>query len=73
MDEKGGGGEDDNARNSELTRAHLYSPTPTKKPRGSLASLKTQDDTSDPYEICPYATFRYYLRQENYYYYLIIH
>ncbi|XP_045103222.1 Down syndrome cell adhesion molecule homolog isoform X1 [Portunus trituberculatus] len=57
VDEKGGSGEDDNARNSELTRAHLYSPTPTKKPRGSLASLKTQDDTSDPYEICPYATF----------------
>ncbi|XP_050737575.1 cell adhesion molecule Dscam2-like isoform X3 [Eriocheir sinensis] len=57
LDTKGGGGEDDNARNSELTRAHLYSPTPTKKPRGSLASLKTQDDTSDPYEICPYATF----------------
>ncbi|KAG7154055.1 Down syndrome cell adhesion molecule-like protein 2-like 8, partial [Homarus americanus] len=56
VDQKGGG-EDDNARNSELTRAHLYSPTPTKKPRGSLASLKTQDDTSDPYEICPYATF----------------
>ncbi|XP_050737483.1 cell adhesion molecule Dscam2-like isoform X2 [Eriocheir sinensis] len=57
VDTKGGGGEDDNARNSELTRAHLYSPTPTKKPRGSLASLKTQDDASDPYEICPYATF----------------
>ncbi|KAK3861845.1 hypothetical protein Pcinc_032241 [Petrolisthes cinctipes] len=58
MDQKGGSGEDDNARNSELTRAtHLYSPTPTKKPRGSLASLKTQDETSDPYEICPYATF----------------
>ncbi|XP_037801360.1 Down syndrome cell adhesion molecule-like protein Dscam2 [Penaeus monodon] len=56
LDNKGGG-EDDNARNSELTRAHLYSPTPTKKPRGSLASLKTQDDASDPYEICPYATF----------------
>nr|XP_045608775.1 Down syndrome cell adhesion molecule-like protein Dscam2 isoform X3 [Procambarus clarkii] len=55
--ENKGGGEDDNARNSELTRAHLYSPTPTKKPRGSLASLKTQDETSDPYEICPYATF----------------
>ncbi|XP_042230764.1 Down syndrome cell adhesion molecule-like protein Dscam2 isoform X2 [Homarus americanus] len=56
LDNKGGG-EEDNARNSELTRAHLYSPTPTKKPHGSLASLKTQDDTSDPYEICPYATF----------------
>ncbi|KAK3860836.1 hypothetical protein Pcinc_033125, partial [Petrolisthes cinctipes] len=58
VDQKGGSGEDDNARNSELTRdSHLYSPTPTKKPRGSLASLKTQDDTSNPYEICPYATF----------------
>ncbi|XP_042226508.1 Down syndrome cell adhesion molecule-like protein Dscam2 isoform X2 [Homarus americanus] len=56
LDNKGGG-EEDNARNSEITRTHLYSPTPTKKPRGSLASLKTQDDTSDPYEICPYATF----------------
>ncbi|XP_068201363.1 cell adhesion molecule Dscam2-like isoform X2 [Palaemon carinicauda] len=56
LDNKGGG-EDDNARNCEITRSHLYSPTPTKKPRGSLASLKTQDDTSDPYEICPYATF----------------
>ncbi|XP_042208394.1 Down syndrome cell adhesion molecule-like protein Dscam2 isoform X1 [Homarus americanus] len=56
LDNKGGG-EEDNARNSELTRAHLYSPAPTKKPRGSLASLKTQGDTSDPYEICPYATF----------------
>ncbi|XP_071532405.1 cell adhesion molecule Dscam2-like [Panulirus ornatus] len=52
-----GGGEEDNARNSEITRAHLYSPTPTKKPHGSLTSLKTQDDPSDPYEICPYATF----------------
>lgn len=59
VDQKGGSGEDDNARNSELTRdSHLYSPTPTKKPRGSLASLKTQDDASNPYEICPYATFR---------------
>ncbi|KAK7081828.1 hypothetical protein SK128_021787 [Halocaridina rubra] len=56
LDNKGGG-EDDNARNCEITRTHLYSPTPTKKPRGSLASLKTQDDTTDPYEICPYATF----------------
>ncbi|XP_071543682.1 uncharacterized protein [Panulirus ornatus] len=56
VDQKGGG-EEDNARNSEITRAHLYSPTPTKKSRGSLASLKTQDDASDPYEICPYATF----------------
>ncbi|KAK8739568.1 hypothetical protein OTU49_003407, partial [Cherax quadricarinatus] len=53
LDNKGGG-EEDNARNSELTRTHLYSPTPTKKPHGSLASIKTQDD---PYEICPYATF----------------
>ncbi|KAK7074156.1 hypothetical protein SK128_006884 [Halocaridina rubra] len=51
------GGEDDNARNCEITRSHLYSPTPAKKPRGSLASVKTQDETSDPYEICPYATF----------------
>ncbi|KAK8723184.1 hypothetical protein OTU49_011890, partial [Cherax quadricarinatus] len=51
------GAEDDNARNSELTRAHFYSPTPIKKPRGSLVSLKTQEETSDPYEICPYATF----------------
>ncbi|XP_071537625.1 cell adhesion molecule Dscam1-like isoform X1 [Panulirus ornatus] len=50
-------GEEDNARNSEITRTHLYSPTPTKKPHGSLTSLKTQDDTTDPYEICPYATF----------------
>ncbi|KAK7015882.1 hypothetical protein SK128_009424 [Halocaridina rubra] len=56
LDNKGGG-EDDNARNCEITRTHLYSPTPTKKPRGSLASIKTQDDTTDPYEICPYATF----------------
>ncbi|XP_069954396.1 cell adhesion molecule Dscam2 [Cherax quadricarinatus] len=51
------GVEEDNARNTEITRAHLYSPTPTKKPRGSLASLKTQEEMSDPYEICPYATF----------------
>ncbi|XP_071543543.1 uncharacterized protein [Panulirus ornatus] len=56
LDSKGGG-EEDNARNSEITRSHLYSPTPTKKPHGSLVSLKSQDDASDPYEICPYATF----------------
>ncbi|CAL4098573.1 unnamed protein product, partial [Meganyctiphanes norvegica] len=36
---------------------HLYSPISIKKPRSSLASIKPTDEASDPYEICPYATF----------------
>ena len=65
-----GGAEEDNARNE---RVHVYSPTPTKKPRpsltsahspskrsrASLGSINVHDgNTSDPYEICPYATFK---------------
>ncbi|CAL4146743.1 unnamed protein product, partial [Meganyctiphanes norvegica] len=48
--------ETDNARNSELTQARLYSPTSRKKSRASLGSIKTLSDAKDSYEICPYAT-----------------
>ncbi|CAL4063442.1 unnamed protein product, partial [Meganyctiphanes norvegica] len=48
--------EAENSRNTELTQAHLYSPTPRKKSRASLGSIKTLTDVKDSYEICPYAT-----------------
>ncbi|CAL4121604.1 unnamed protein product, partial [Meganyctiphanes norvegica] len=48
--------EAENARNTELTKSHLYSPTPRKKSRASLGSIKTLTDAQDSYEIYPYAT-----------------